>query len=512
MTLTVYGARLIGSVATRNIEKTSAEIAQKVDALSSGKNLNLESGQAGTRAIAARISSTNAALATLETSVGIADRVVELVDATASTIQDMIIRMRALAVSAASDALNDFERSLIDAEYQALLSEVDRVANDTELNGLKVTATGTPVTFENSFDAGISAEEVLREQAIAVAGAIQLTDAINNGRGAYIRDVAFDSGGGWETTFTYSTGGGSGGLGLTMFFADAANFDGASALGVVGGGYLYRNMPNAVFAVALDENGRFPSNIGFTDGGGVVPDSVAVRLGADAPTPYELLGSTDVTALGGIEGTRTVRLSMSSAFGLTVEVDFGGGFESVLSGQIDAALMPEQLKFGFTATNQAPTNVHEILEVEHVVGSAAKSLIEANEGSVKVGDGILSNDEISIPLANLTTEAVFIEGTDVLTADNAARAIRRLDIGLDYVTETRAVAGAYGSVAGFAGANLSRSLESYEEAETRLVATDVAAEITRLAMHQITLTGGISVLADAVESIEQQFATIQPTS
>jgi flagellin len=51
---------------------------------------------------------------------------------------NMLVRLRELAVQAASDTLGNTERGFLDKEYQALKSEIDRIANSTEFNGTRL--------------------------------------------------------------------------------------------------------------------------------------------------------------------------------------------------------------------------------------------------------------------------------------------------------------------------------------------------------------------------------------
>ncbi len=52
-----------------------------------------------------------------------------------SEINNMLIRLRELAIQSASDTLGDQERRLVNEEYQEVLGEVDRIAATTEYNG-----------------------------------------------------------------------------------------------------------------------------------------------------------------------------------------------------------------------------------------------------------------------------------------------------------------------------------------------------------------------------------------
>jgi flagellin len=50
-------------------------------------------------------------------------------------VSNILIRLRELAIQAASDTIGDVERGFTDREYQSLKQEVDRIANVTQFNG-----------------------------------------------------------------------------------------------------------------------------------------------------------------------------------------------------------------------------------------------------------------------------------------------------------------------------------------------------------------------------------------
>ena len=67
-------------------------------------------------------------------------------------IGELYARMHELAVQAASDSLSDTERAYLDTEFQDLDDRVDRVAESTEYNGIRVLNGESGAAFE----AGIS--------------------------------------------------------------------------------------------------------------------------------------------------------------------------------------------------------------------------------------------------------------------------------------------------------------------------------------------------------------------
>ncbi len=68
------------------------------------------------------------------------------------SISDSLVRMRELAVQASNDSITDTERAYINTEFSDLSSEIDRISNSTEYNGIKLldgtAGTAGTVTFQ----------------------------------------------------------------------------------------------------------------------------------------------------------------------------------------------------------------------------------------------------------------------------------------------------------------------------------------------------------------------------
>ena len=64
--------------------------------------------------------------------------IVQTAEAAYQSISDTLIRMRELAVEAANDSLSDTERGFLDTEFQALETEITRISDVTEFNGINL--------------------------------------------------------------------------------------------------------------------------------------------------------------------------------------------------------------------------------------------------------------------------------------------------------------------------------------------------------------------------------------
>ncbi len=66
-----------------------------------------------------------------------------------SQISNNLVRLRELAIQAASDTNGDRERGLINTEYQQILTEIDRISGSTEFNGTPLlSGVGESIDFQ----------------------------------------------------------------------------------------------------------------------------------------------------------------------------------------------------------------------------------------------------------------------------------------------------------------------------------------------------------------------------
>lgn len=69
---------------------------------------------------------------------------INIAEGSANEISDILQRMRELAVQSSNDTLTSVERAYTNQEYQQLVSEIDRIAEVTNYNGMKlISSTGT---------------------------------------------------------------------------------------------------------------------------------------------------------------------------------------------------------------------------------------------------------------------------------------------------------------------------------------------------------------------------------
>lgn len=74
---------------------------------------------------------------------------VQVAEGALNEISSILIRLRELAVQAASDTIGPVERQFLNVEYDQLISEIDRIADGTEFNGTQLlSGTGSILDFQ----------------------------------------------------------------------------------------------------------------------------------------------------------------------------------------------------------------------------------------------------------------------------------------------------------------------------------------------------------------------------
>lgn len=126
------------SVAHRNLTATDMQASDSLSKLSSGTRVVSAKDDAASLAIGKRLAAEVEGLKTAQVNAGQAQSMLQIADGALSTISDVLTRMKALATQSSSGQLSSTERTFLDNEYQALISEIDRIAADTEFNGTKL--------------------------------------------------------------------------------------------------------------------------------------------------------------------------------------------------------------------------------------------------------------------------------------------------------------------------------------------------------------------------------------
>ncbi len=123
--------------ALKNLSNNSANMNNSLNRLSSGFRINSAADDASGFAISSKLSAQNGRLKAASQNATQATAMVKMADAGVNQIQNMVNRIQTLATQAAS-ANNAGELGKLDAERVKLESEINKIANSTNYNGVNL--------------------------------------------------------------------------------------------------------------------------------------------------------------------------------------------------------------------------------------------------------------------------------------------------------------------------------------------------------------------------------------
>lgn len=134
-------------VAQRNLRVTRSSLDKSLERLASGSRINHAGDDAAGLAISESMRAQTRGLAQAERNAQDGISVVQIAEGAMAEMSNILIRMRELAIQAASDTVGQTERKFMDVEFQQLMEEIDRIAKSTEYNGVPLLS-GEGHTFE----------------------------------------------------------------------------------------------------------------------------------------------------------------------------------------------------------------------------------------------------------------------------------------------------------------------------------------------------------------------------
>lgn len=131
----------------RHLRSTRFSLDKTIEKLASGSRINRAGDDAAGLAISENLKAQIRGLGQAERNAQDGVSLVQVAEGGMQEISNILIRLRELAVQAASDTVGPTERKFLNTEYESLISEIDRIANATEFNKIPL-LNGTGATFD----------------------------------------------------------------------------------------------------------------------------------------------------------------------------------------------------------------------------------------------------------------------------------------------------------------------------------------------------------------------------
>ncbi len=466
------------NIAHRYLSKADAAASSSLAKLSAGTRVISAKDDAASMAIGSRLNAEVQAQRQAQVNAGQASSMLQIADGAMAKANDILVRMKTLAVQAGSGQLSSTERSMLDTEYQSLLSEIDRIADVTKFNG--VTLVDGSTTTTTSLNSQSATNNVV--QAADGFQSVVLGSSVGNA----VLSVAYDSTTDVLTLTNLTTGASQGiaigNTAIALNDTQTVNFDQLDVVVTL----------NSAFSKSTDilPNGSF--TLGASGTGAIESSSITVTA-ADASTAVQALAGQSFTsnaataaATSFTVGSFTGSANLASTGTKTMIMSNGSSADFTVSFNVTTAFVDH--------TNTGTLAVADLGAL--VFGAAGTS--NTTSFTFKLGTGSTAGvDDVTISVDAISSSALGINGGDITSAANANTASTAVSTALDTLNTARATVGAAQNRLEFAADNLATSIENTEAARSSLLDLDVAKEMTMFTSKQILVQSGVSMLAQA---------------
>ncbi|MDG4718310.1 flagellin [Thalassospira aquimaris] len=424
------------NVAHRNLSASDEMATRSLSKLSSGTRVVSARDDAASMAIGARLNATTQALKTATVNVGQANSMLQIADGGMATIDDILVRMKTLAVQSSSGNLSDTERGFLNDEFTELRDEIDRIASSTNFNGIQLLGNGGDVAIEYGDLAAAGSGEAL----VPVNGFDNFAITDNN---YWATDTDTDlTDNNFEVNINY-------GAGDQVIMTVTSTIDGAA---------------DRTQSIDVTD---------FRTGG-----TTAIGAGESSTLNFDELGLTFTVNTNFSASVAAIRADNTGASDFGTDTDFNGSTLNSATGNI--------------VTMAADNGQQLANSIEFQVGGG-------NTANDRLSIDLTAVDSEALGTGSAGTETSLndLGANAINTAASAQNAVEVVTRAIDDLQRARAAVGTSQNRLDFAGQNLASTQENTESARSTLLDLDVAAEMTAFTSKQILVQSGVAMLAQA---------------
>ena len=146
--------------AQRGLSQVSARLEKNYQHLTTGLRIATASDDAAGLGISERLRAQTRSLNQAQRNANDGISLVQTAEGSLNEVSNILIRMRELAIQANNGTASDGDKDTLDQEFQDLISEVDRIAQSTEFNTIKLTD-GSSSTVSFQIGAGTASTDTI---------------------------------------------------------------------------------------------------------------------------------------------------------------------------------------------------------------------------------------------------------------------------------------------------------------------------------------------------------------
>lgn len=493
----VINTNMASLSAQRALNTSQSGVQTALERLSSGLRINGAKDDAAGLAISERFTSQIRGLNQAARNANDASSLAKTAEGAMAEVTNNLQRIRELAVQAANGSNSATDRTALQSEVTQLVAEIDRVANQTNFNGIKL-LDGSYAA--QSFQVGANSGETI---AIGSIASVKSTD-VGQYSGVTLSNQALTG------TATGSAGSGNdtaAASSVTLTYSDAST-EVLSLGSVAQDAKAISNAFNALnrgFTATADANSVAGTTSAATASGNTTTLTLTLN-----DVAFTVAGTTNlvtnrtnlVSAVNATTGSHgvtatdtgtTVNFAAADGRNIKISAAFAAGAGTVMAAQDYGLAADGTYGSTFDLSYRAPGVDSSGRTVSSFIGS---------------GTGT-ATDSTRISSQTVSQVGAALSGVDISTASGATDALNTLDAALSAVNTSRASLGAFQSRFDSVYANLQVASENASAARSRIVDADFATETAALTRGQILQQAGIAVLAQANAAPQNVLSLLQ---
>ena len=154
--------------AQRNLNQTQKSLAANFGRLSSGLRINTAADDAAGLAISERLKSQIRSMSQAERNANDGISLLQTAEGALNENSGLLIRMRELAMQAATDTVGTAEKALLQTEFTELVNEIGRIADVTQFNGVNL-LDGSTSQFNFQVGIGATASDTISATMVSIS-------------------------------------------------------------------------------------------------------------------------------------------------------------------------------------------------------------------------------------------------------------------------------------------------------------------------------------------------------
>lgn len=136
--MSALNTRMLSTLISRNLNRSYSRLGVSTDRMSSGLRINKAVDDTAQITVRELLRSNVSVLQQGVRNANDAVSLIQTADAALAVIDEKLIRMKELAEQASTGTYTSTQRVMIDSEFQAMASEINRIATATDYNGIKL--------------------------------------------------------------------------------------------------------------------------------------------------------------------------------------------------------------------------------------------------------------------------------------------------------------------------------------------------------------------------------------